>query len=113
VAVQPILYGRLEGFLREEQPEITPYVPPKEPGSGAPRPKSTEELLELFERWRLRQIDLIGSAAPEVWNRRAVHPEYESYSFEILVRHIVLHDHTHMYRMEELWLLTDKALAEA
>ena len=34
-----------------------------------------------------------------------------SYDFEILVRHIALHDGTHLYRMEELWLMTDQALA--
>lgn len=116
VEVQAMLYGRLERFLREERPEITPYIPPREPqsASGPPRErrKSPEELLELFERWRLRQIDLIGSAAPEIWQRRALHPEYEHYGFEILARHILLHDASHMYRMEELWLLTDKSLAE-
>jgi uncharacterized damage-inducible protein DinB len=113
VAVQPMLYGRLESFLREERPEITPYVPGRDEEPVSRRQKSPEELLELFERWRLRQIDLIQSASPEIWQRRALHPEYESYSFEILVRHILLHDGSHLYRMEELWLMTDKALAEA
>jgi len=120
-ATQPMLYGRLDRFLREERPEITPYVPaapatpvaPDVPGEdpAARRRKPPEQLLELFERWRLRQIDLIRSAAPEIWQRRALHPEYEDYGFEILVRHIALHDGTHLYRMEELWLMTDSALA--
>lgn len=113
VAVQPMLYGRLDLFLREEHPRITPYAPGQDEPPSAERRKSAEELMELFERWRLRQTDLIRSAPPEVWRRQAAHPEYESYDFEILVRHIALHDGTHLYRMEELWLLADEALSKA
>lgn len=111
VEVQPMLYGRLERFLSEERPQITPYVPgpEREPREGQQKPPG--ELLELFERWRLRQSELIGSAPAQTWTRQADHPEYERYGFEILVRHILLHDYTHMYRMEELWLMSDKALA--
>ena len=46
------------------------------------------------------------------WQKTATHPEYAQYSFYILVRHILMHDHWHMYRMEELWLTRDEYLTQ-
>ena len=50
------------------------------------------------------------AATPADWEKTATHPEYEQYSLIILARHILMHDHWHMYRMEELWLTRDEYL---
>lgn len=39
-------------------------------------------------------------------------PEYALYSLFILARHILMHDHGHIYRMEERWLTRDAYLTK-
>ena len=46
----------------------------------------------------------------EHWTRKAKHKEYIEYTPYIMLRHILMHDHFHMYRIEELWLTTDEFL---
>ena len=66
--------------------------------------------MEAFARWREKQVRLIEAVPAEVWRKTAVHPQYESYGFEILVRHIALHDGFHLARIEDLWVLKDGSL---
>jgi len=49
---------------------------------------------------------------PEASVKETSRPEYENYSLFILVRHILMHNHWHMYRMEELWLTRDAYLTK-
>ncbi len=55
-------------------------------------------------------MELLSKLDKSVWEKTATHPEYEHYSLYILARHILIHDHWHMYRMEELWLTRDDYL---
>jgi uncharacterized damage-inducible protein DinB len=109
--VQPMLLGRMERFLAEEHPEFVPYIP----GSGEQEP-ATPPRMEMaqamteFAACREKQVALLKTADGAVWHRTAVHPEYELYSLHILVRHVLMHDFWHMYRMEELWLTRDDYL---
>ena len=52
----------------------------------------------------MRLLDLIREAPPDLWDKNATHPEYGIYTPEIMIRHIMIHDYLHMYRIEELWL---------
>ncbi len=109
--VQPMLLKRIERFLNEDAPEFVPY----NPGVGAEEPATPlrmnmESTLEQFARDREAQIKLLESADELCWKKQATHPEYEHYSLYILARHIMMHDHWHMYRMEELWLTRDAYL---
>jgi len=109
--VQPMLLERLERFRSEEHPVFVPYIP----GDGEEEPDThlrmaVGEALAQFEDYRARQVALLEKAGKDVWQRTAAHPEYESYGFYILVRHILMHDYWHMYRMEELWLTRDDYL---
>lgn len=109
--VQPMLVKRIERFLSEEQPEFVPYLP----GDGETEPAtplrmSVASALEQFTRDRASQLLLLERATPGDWQKIAIHPEYEQYSLPILTRHILMHDHWHMYRMEELWLTRDAYL---
>ncbi len=111
--VQPMLYGRLCRFRDEEHPDFVPFIP----GSGTPQPAETKvksifEAFELFRDLRAQTVDLARSLPQAVWSRSGTHPEYRSYTAAILLRHIMMHDHWHMYRIEELWLTNDEYLTE-
>ncbi len=110
---QAMLYGRLEQFVREENPAVLPFGPEDTSEAAEAEPRPISELMRSFELMRKKQIELIRKAGPEVWTKEAKHPEYEKYTFEILIRHILIHDSFHMYRMEELWILKDEFLGEA
>ena len=110
--VQPMLLDRLKRFANEEHPVFVPYLPDKDEikvKTAPPRPDIGAALVR-FAEVRDLQLDLLATLAEPIWQRRATHPEYELYSLAILVRHIFMHDHWHMYRMEELWLTRDAYL---
>ena len=100
---QIMFAGRIRLFLEYERPIIDPYIPQKEIIISVEN--TTDELLAIIEEYRKRQLADIRSAPDPVWSRFAEHPEYETYGFEILVRHILLHDFFHMHRIEELAFL--------
>lgn len=109
--VQPMLLERIERFMVEEHPEFAPYLPggAKDEPDTPPR-MSMESALDQFALYRTRQLLLLESADAITWKKTANHPEYDAYSLYILTRHVLMHDHWHMYRMEELWLTRDAYL---
>ena len=103
--VQPMLLERIQRFIDEERPEFVPYIPGEQEDEPAtPERMAIDAALSQFSAIRTRQLSLLESAPDATWRKQAVHPEYDRYGFRILVRHILMHDHWHMYRMEELWL---------
>lgn len=108
--VQPMLLERLKRFRDEERPEFVPYIPGDAEEEERPPQIPADKALAAFTRVREEQIDLLDAAGDELWRKTAIHPEYELYSLAILVRHILLHDYWHMYRMETLWLTRDAYL---
>jgi uncharacterized damage-inducible protein DinB len=105
--VQPMLADRIARILREDEPEFVPFNP-NDADEAQPRTlPGMDEILGNFKAGRDRIVALLAAAADEDWARGAVHPEYEQYGLFILARHILMHDHWHMYRMEELWLARD------
>ena len=107
--VQPMLLERVQRMLREERPVFTPFFPDKEDAPGRAS-IDVEAVLDDFLQRRLELLALLDKAGPDAWLRRAEHPEYERYGLHILARHILMHDHWHMYRMEELGLTRDEFL---
>lgn len=111
--VQPMLFKRMERFMNEDRPEFIPYIP----GGGQEEPEtptrmSIESALDQFARDRASQLQLLENADDITWKKTATHPEYDQYSLYILTRHVLMHDHWHMYRMEELWLTKDEYLTK-
>ena len=111
--VQPMLLGRFQRFVNEDRPEFVPYIP----GNGQEEPSTPVRMemsaaLEQFTRYRNEQLILLEEADDVTWQKTATHPEYEHYSLHILTRHALMHDHWHMYRMEELWLTRDAYLTK-
>jgi uncharacterized damage-inducible protein DinB len=111
--VQPMLLERMERFIEEEHPEFKPYIPGEEEAEPDTPPRmEMAAALDQFgdcRRQQVARLEAVIDAAP-IWKRSAIHPEYEAYTLYILTRHVLMHDHWHMYRMEELWLTRDAYL---
>lgn len=107
--VQPMLLDRFNRFMNEERPEFIPFTPCKSEDES-PASIGIDSALQQFEQYRNKQLILLESAGIDIWQRTASHPEYDQYSFSILTRHVLMHDHWHMYRIEELWLTKDAYL---
>jgi uncharacterized damage-inducible protein DinB len=111
--VQPMLLERMERFINEEHPVFVPYIPGEEEAEPETPPRmEMAAALNQFADTRLRQIALLETVVDDngIWRRTATHPEYEAYTLYILTRHVLMHDHWHMYRIEELWLTRDPYL---
>ena len=108
--VQPMLLERIQRFRNEAQPRFDPYIPGADTREDQPAVMARDEALEAFRRYREQQIVELAAADDATWEQTARHPEYAHYSLYILARHILMHDHWHMYRMEELWLTRDEYL---
>lgn len=109
--VQPMILGRMQRILTEDVPEFVPFIPSEEEAAEKPPLPSVEEIVAAFLSGREQQLALLREAGPEGWERRAIHPEYSRYGLGVLARHTLMHDHWHMYRMEELWLTRDEYLS--
>ncbi len=108
--VQPMLLERLQRFLAEDRPEFVPYVPGDAEEEDRPPEMEMKAALAEFARCRQQQLALLEKADDAAWQKTAIHPEYDLYTLYILTRHILMHDHWHMYRMEQLWLTKDEFL---
>ncbi len=108
--VQPMLQERLQRFVDEERPSFIPFVPADGETEERPADLDTTDALYAFERCRREQITVLDRAEEADWQKTGSHPEYERYSLYILVRHILMHDFWHMYRIEEIWLTRDSYL---
>jgi len=111
--VQPMLYARLVRFRDEEHPEFIPYLPdPDVPPSPGPETADAAVALNEFAARREKMLARIKVYPQAVWQKIGDHPEYTLYTAFGLLRHILMHDHWHMYRIEELWLTRDQFLTE-
>lgn len=63
--------------------------------------------LEQFKSDRVIMVDYLENFTEEDWQNEGLHPEYKKFTAEIFIRHIIMHDHLHMYRIEELWLANE------
>jgi hypothetical protein len=111
VITQKMLLGRIQQFIVEEKPIMKPYIPEDKPEIGNAN-KSAMDLVNEYLKLRDMQISLIKRAKMNVWKKEGIHPEYKRYSFEILLRHILLHDSFHMWRIEELWIEKEELIKE-
>lgn len=108
--VQLMLLERLKRFLDEDRPKFVPYIPGDAEEEEKPPEMDMNAALAEFARCRQQQLALLEKADDAAWQKTAIHPEYDLYTLYILTRHILMHDHWHMYRMEQLWLTKDAFL---
>jgi uncharacterized damage-inducible protein DinB len=109
ITTQKVILARIKQFLVEEQPIMKPFIPETVKEED---PKEISILINEFKDIRNQQITLIEKAEDRIWKRKGTHPQYKKYSFEILVRHAILHDGFHMWRMEELWIENENLIME-
>ena len=103
VAVSDI-YGfqnRLKGFKLLEKPII-------EPLSGDNFDKDffikldLKQSIDNFFEIRQTTISQARSFNQNDWNKIAIHPEYKTYTPYIMLRHLLMHDHSHLYKIEDM-----------
>lgn len=102
--VQKMLNERLKRFMTEENPEIVPYLPGVSTPADELIKADLKTSLKEFSRDRKTFIKTLKQLKPKDWRKQARHPQFTSYTPYIMLRHLLLHDNTHMYRIEELWL---------
>jgi hypothetical protein len=51
---------------------------------------------------RQKTIELARGFNSKEWNKIAYHPEYKVYTPYIMLRHLLMHDHNHLYKIEDL-----------
>jgi uncharacterized damage-inducible protein DinB len=104
--VQPMLLQRMERFAKEDAFTIQPYLPGDTVSDEHLIGMNLDAALEQFRLVRAAQLALIESIPTDsdYWRKTAIHPQYTQYTPLILLRHTLLHDHFHLYRIEELWL---------
>ena len=101
--MEPMWAGRVERILAEDNPAIISY----EPDDDDP-----DRLLGLdlkaamagFARDRAALVTRLGTLAPAAWQRPASHTGHARYSLFLMLRHVVMHDALHAYRIEEFAL---------
>lgn len=98
------VYGfqkRLEEFREQVKPTF-------EPLSGDNFDKdffinlNLKETLNNFFTIRHQTIELAKSFDSNDWNKLAIHPEYKTYTPYIMLRHLLMHDHNHLYKIEDM-----------
>jgi len=108
---QIMMSERFRKFKTVKNPEFIPYLPGS---SNIPddylHKLDMQKCLEGFKKDRIDLIKYLHTFTEDEWENRGFHPEYKIYSSAIFLRHTMMHDHLHMYRIEELWLTNDKYL---
>lgn len=107
--VHDVFFRRLDQFLAEPTPVITPYDPGTLQRDDELLVMDLEASLAAYVRDRAELVSRIQRLTPAEWARTAEHGEYSHYSVFIMFRHLALHDFLHAYRIEELLLKRDWA----
>tara|TARA_B110001452_G_scaffold252332_1_gene242119 strand:+ start:1032 stop:1511 length:480 start_codon:yes stop_codon:yes gene_type:complete len=55
-----------------------------------------------FFEIRQRTIELAKEFNSNDWSKLAIHPEYKTYTPYIMLRHLLMHDHNHLYKIEDM-----------
>jgi hypothetical protein len=100
---------RFKQFISEQKPKIKPLSGDSFPPDYLIKMDLDEALNVFFEK-RKELVNLVSSADESIWIKEAEHPEYQIYTPYIMLRHRLMHDYFHMYRIEELWLTNDDFL---
>ena len=113
VQSQKVFLNRIIIFEKEDKPIMVPSGPNNDGSKNeVENKKNIKDLLEEFIKLRDEQIEKINIFGEKIFNKEGQHNEYKKYSFEILIRHFILHDSFHMCRMEELWIKKEENILD-
>ena len=101
--VHPLMLGRLDVMLMEDDPVIRSYDPGRDDPDDVLLQRDLEAV-EQYARDRVSLVERLRQLTEAEWRRTARHDEYNSYSVFTMFRHLALHDFFHAYRIEELLL---------
>lgn len=105
---QKMMIDRFNIFKATKRPSFTPFLPgTNDTPDDHLIDMDLKTSLEGFRTDRKSMVALLKTFTVEDWGNEATHPEYIQYNPKLFLRHIVMHDHFHMYRIEELWLTAD------
>ncbi|MBX2840847.1 MAG: DinB family protein [Flammeovirgaceae bacterium] len=104
VDVQQMINARFIKFRDEEKPEVKPYLPGTNVADDFLMELPLKETVAKFTEFREELLEIVADFDEQVWQKKVIHPEYEPFNPYIFLRHVMMHDHFHMYRIEESWL---------
>ncbi len=107
---EDMILNRFRIFKKEDRPHFKPYLPDKIVETRELIDMNLQTELSRYELLRSELVNLVLTFRKKDWQKSASHPEYKVYNPIILLRHTLMHDHFHMYRIEELWLTKDEYL---
>jgi uncharacterized damage-inducible protein DinB len=107
VQVQALFLDRMDRFLKEENPVFVPYFPEEDRGEDGLHAMALGPSLQTFHDSRQQLLEKAQDVPASFWTKPASHPEYRLYSPHIMLRHVMMHDYFHMYRIEDLWITQD------
>ena len=110
VEAEQMIFARFQDFYTLNVLKFHPYLPDKTVSSNHFLEVDLKKSLEDFKNLRASLIELVKTFDDSIWLKKAKHPEYYKYDAYILLRHTLMHDHFHMYRIEELWLTKEEYL---
>lgn len=102
--VQDMILERFRIFLEQDKPEFQAYLPGTNVSDAALIHMDIEESTAAFQQKRKQLLELVQGFDQSSWHKKGSHPRYIEFTPYIFLRHVMMHDHLHMYRMEELWL---------
>jgi hypothetical protein len=100
---------RLDQFLNEECPVFAPLSGESFPPDHLIK-MDLEQALNGFLKDRAELAQRMKSLDESLWEKEGKHPEYVRFTPYIMLRHRLMHDHLHLYRIEELWLTREHGL---
>lgn len=108
--VQDMILERFRIFQEQEHPEFQGYMPGTNVSDAELINMNLRYSISAFHQKRNRLLELIATYDDTTWSKEASHPRYTEFTPLIFLRHVMMHDHFHMYRIEELWITRDEYL---
>lgn len=103
-----VAVGDIYGFQKRLKDFKTIETPKFEPLSGDSFDNDfflnldLETSINAFFEVRQTTIALAKDFNATDWNKQANHPEYKTYTPYIMLRHLLMHDHAHLYKIEDM-----------
>lgn len=110
VDVQPMILERFQTFREEVKPVFRPYLPGTTDFDDHLMELELTEMLQKFEDYRKKLLKMIAGFNSFLLEKKGYHLEYKEFTPHIFLRHVLMHEHHHMYQIETLWLTEDKYL---
>ncbi len=92
---------RLKDFKDKEKPLIEPLSGDNFDTDFFLKLDLNQAIQDFYEV-RQTTVALARKFDQKDWNKLAIHPEYKMYTPYIMLRHLLMHDHSHLYKIEDM-----------